>query len=66
MASRPGLRQQGRVGTGPRWKRWHDGAGRMRCDMDAHLAEDETSGRLTVVLTYVLGVAVGTILAVAL
>jgi hypothetical protein len=34
--------------------------------MNAHLAENETSGRLTVVLTYVLGVAVGTILAVAL
>jgi hypothetical protein len=42
------------------------GAGRTRCDMDAHLAEDEMSGRLTVVWTYVLGVAVGTILAVAL
>jgi hypothetical protein len=34
--------------------------------MDAHLAEDEISGRLAVVWTYVLGVAVGTILAIAL
>jgi hypothetical protein len=34
--------------------------------MDAHLADDEMSGRLTLVWTYVLGVAVGTILAVAL
>jgi|SoiMethySBSTD1v2_1073268.scaffolds.fasta_scaffold00634_30 hypothetical protein len=34
--------------------------------MDPHLAEDEISGRLTVVWTYVLGVAVGTILAIAL
>ena len=34
--------------------------------MDAHLSEDEVLGRLTVVWTYVLGVAVGTILAIAL
>jgi hypothetical protein len=34
--------------------------------MDAHLAEDEMSGRLTLVWTYVLGVTVGTILAIAL
>ena len=34
--------------------------------MDAHLADDEMSGRLTLVWTYVLGVAVGTILAIAL
>jgi hypothetical protein len=34
--------------------------------MDAQLAKDELSGRLTIVWTYVLGVAVGAILAVAL
>jgi hypothetical protein len=34
--------------------------------MDPQLAEDEISGRLTLVWTYVLGVAVGTILAIAL
>jgi hypothetical protein len=34
--------------------------------MDAHLADDEMSGRLTLAWTYVLGVAVGTILAIAL
>ncbi len=34
--------------------------------MDAHLADDEDSGRLTVVLTYVLGVAVGALIAVVL
>jgi hypothetical protein len=33
--------------------------------MDAHLAQ-EGSGRLAVILTYVFGVAVGTLLAVAL
>jgi hypothetical protein len=34
--------------------------------MDPQLVEDEMSGRLTVVWTYVLGVAVGTFLAIAL
>jgi hypothetical protein len=33
--------------------------------MDAHLVEED-SGRLAVILTYVFGVALGTLLAVAL
>lgn len=37
-----------------------------RGDVDPQLAQDEISGRLTVVWTYLLGVAVGTILALAL
>ena len=34
--------------------------------MDAHLSGDKVSGRLIVVWTYVLGVTVGTILAITL
>jgi len=37
-----------------------------RGDVDPQLAQDEISGRLTVVWTYLLGVAVGTLLALAL